>query len=179
MLTMDLGTLEYYDGENNEFVYEDIGIVRFEYTLKVLYDWEEKWKKPFIENDELNAEETLDMYRMMALDPIKDEVFTDEVLEKLALYISDTNTATTFSSFGESDDTVKRGKAYTAEEIYALMISANVPLEFENRNLNRLLVILKIIASYNNPPKKMSQEEILRRNRELNRQRKEQYKTKG
>ena len=48
MIELDLGVLEYYDEEHNEFHYEHGGTVRFEYSLKVMYDWEAKWKKPFL-----------------------------------------------------------------------------------------------------------------------------------
>jgi hypothetical protein len=180
VLTMDLGTMEYFDGGTNEFLYDEVGVICFEYSLKVLYEWEAKWKKPFLRGDRTD-DELLDFYKMMALNPIKEESFTNDVMVRLSEYIGDSNTATRFSPAGESqnDSTTIRKKDYTAEEIYALMIMNNVPLEFENRNLNRLLTVLKIIATYNNPPKNMSQEEILRQNRELNKQRKEQYQTKG
>jgi hypothetical protein len=180
VLTIDLGTIEYYDGNSNQFVYDDVGVVRFEYSLKVLYDWEGKWKKPFLKG-ELTDEELVDFYMMMALDPIKEEALTDDVMEKLSTYIGDSGTATKFYSFdnGQNGNSSASGKTYTAEELYALMISANVPIEFENRNLNRLLVILRIISSHNSPPKKMSKEEIYRQNRELNAQRRAQLKTKG
>lgn len=180
MLTIDLGTLEYYDTETNQFRYDKLGVVRFEYSLKVVYDWEFKWRKPFLKG-EYTDDELLDFYKMMALDPIKEEHFTEDVMMKLSEYVSDTSTATTFSSYGDSqnDNIMARKKNYTAEEIYALMISSRVPLEFENRNLNRLLVVLRIISSYNSPPKKMTHDEILKQNRELNKKRREEMKTKG
>jgi hypothetical protein len=52
-------------------------------------------------------------------------------------------------------------------------------MEFENRNLNRLMTILRIISLKNEPPKKMNRQDIMRQNAELNRQRREQLKTKG
>lgn len=176
MITIDLGTIEYFDSESNQFVYEKGGIVRFEYSLKVLYDWESKWLKPFLKGG-LTNEETVDFYMTMALDPIEEKFLTSNVMNALAEYIKRSNTATTF--YTGSDSQNGSSKVYTAEEIYALMFSAGVDLEFENRNLNRLLVILRIIASYNNPPKKMSTQEILRQNAQLNAQRKAKYKTRG
>jgi hypothetical protein len=181
---MDLGTMELYDGINNEFIHYEVGVVRFEYSLKALYEWEAKWKKPFLtanSNGELSNEELLDFYKMMALDPIEEESFTDDVMVSLSEYIGDSTTATTFHSFdkGQNGNNNTRGKVYTAEELYAMMIMANVPLEFENRNLNRLLVILRVISSYNNPPKKMTQQDIMQQNKEINAKRKAQFKTKG
>lgn len=181
MITIDLGTIEYYDGKTNQFVYDEGGTVRFEYSLKAIYDWENKWKKPFLKGN-LTNREMVDFYMTMALDPVKEEFMTDEVMEKLASYIADSNTATTFATPQEGQNggnPFSKGKVYTAEELYALMFMASVPLEFETRNLNRLLVVLKIISSYNNPPKKMSKQDIYKQNAELNRMRKQQMNTKG
>jgi hypothetical protein len=177
---MDLGTTEYYNSDTNEFEYTELGVVRFEYSLKVMYDWEAKWKKPFLKADKTD-EELLDFYAMMALDPIKRESITNDVMVRLSSYIGDSHTATRFSSGGNSQNggSMPRQKDYTAEEIYALMFMNNIPLDFETRNLNRLLTVLRIINTYNNPPKQMTRDEIIKQNRELNKQRREQYKTKG
>ena len=56
MITLNLGTIEYWDGK--QFHLEEGGIGRFEYSLKTLYDWEAKWKKPFLKG-ELTEEEKL------------------------------------------------------------------------------------------------------------------------
>lgn len=178
MITIELEDIEYYDSTSNRFMYANGGTVRFEYSLKVLYDWEAKWRKPFLKG-ELTDEETIDFYLMMALDPIDERCLTEGVMEVLGKYIGDTNTATTFSNHPNGQNGNMNKKKYTAEEIYALMFAAGVPLEFEERNLNRLLVILRIIASHNQPPKKMTREEILRQNAKLNAERKAKYKTKG
>jgi hypothetical protein len=181
MITIDLGMIEYYDGKSNEFVYDEGGIVRFEYSLKVLYDWESKWRKPFLKGG-LTDDEQIDFFMMMALDPIKKEFLTRDVMKTLSDYITDTNTATTFTTLPEDEGgkaTVNKSKLYTAEEIYALMFSSGIPLEFENRNLNRLLTILRIISTHNTPPKKMSKQDVLKQNASLNAQRKAMLKSKG
>ena len=181
MITIDLGTIEYYDGNTNQFVYEEGGLVRFEYTLKVVYDWESKWRKPFLKGESTEQEWT-DFCLRMALDPIEEKFLTMDVKKILADYIKDSQTATTFSSpqNGQNGNNLSnKSKIYTAEELYALMFSAGVPIDFENRNLNRLLVVLKIIGSYNNPPQKMSKQDILKQNASLNAQRKAQMKTRG
>jgi hypothetical protein len=181
LISIDLGTIEYYDGSKNQFVYDEGGVVRFEYSLKVLYDWEAKWRKSFLKGD-LTEQELIDFYKMMALDPIEEKFLTVDVLNVLAEYIQDTPTATTFSSYQEGqngNNMASKPKIYTAEEIYAVMFSAGIPIEFETRNLNRLMVILKIIAAHNNPPKKMSKQDILKQNASLNAQRKAKLKTRG
>lgn len=181
MITVDLGTIEYYDDKKNEFIYEYGGVVRFEYTLKVVYDWESKWRKPFLKG-ELTERESVDFYTMMALDPIQEKFLTIDVIKILSDYIKDTQTATTFSSAQDGQNANKvsnKAKVYTAEELYAMMFEAGISIDFENRNLNRLLVILKIIGSHNNPPKKMNTQDIIKQNKSLNAQRKAKMRTKG
>lgn len=181
MISIDLGRIEYFDDETSTFVYEDGGIVRFEYSLKMLYDWESKWKKPFLKGG-LTEQEWTDFCKMMALDDLNETFLTDDVKKILADYIQDTQTATTFSTPNDSQNGKKtsgKPKIYTAEEIYALMFTAGVPLEFETRNLNRLLIVLKIIGNYNTPPKKMNKQDIMKQNKSLNAQRKAMLKTRG
>lgn len=178
MISIDLGTIEYYDEQTNEFVYEDCGVVDFEYSLKVVYDWEFKWRKPFLKGD-LNEEELMDFYHMMATKPISRDALTYDVIKKLYNYIKDPSTATTFKSSQNGNKSSSKGKIYTAEEIYALMAMQNVPLEFENRNLNRLMAILRIISVYNEPDKKMSKADIYKQNAQLNAERKRMLKSKG
>jgi hypothetical protein len=178
MLTIDLGTLEYFDVGINEFIYETGGIVRFEYSLKAIYEWEGKWKKPFLKG-ELTYDEMIDLYKCMALDEFDMKFINDEVAKIISDYILNTNTATKFSDIKSTNTANTNNKIHTSEEIYAMMFSAGIPLEFENRNLNRLLTILRVISVQNNPPKKMNKEEILRQNANVNSQRKSQMNTKG
>src|SRR5690606_39800968 len=67
---------------------------------------------------------------------------------------------TLFRSFNtrESSQNGNKGKIYTAEEIYAMMFMEGIDIEFENRNLNRLMTMLRIIGNYKVPPKKMTRD---------------------
>lgn len=181
MITIDLGTIEHYNPSDNTFTNLKGGIVRFEYSLKAVYDWEGKWKKPFLKNSELTHEEMFDFCMKMAMDPIDERFLTPEVIDILVRYVADDKTATTFNTIdGQNGNKSNgRGKHHTAEEIYALMFMAQVPLEWEYRNLSRLMVVLRIIDNYNQPPKKMSKEDVLKRNARLNEERKKRLKTKG
>lgn len=179
MLTINLGTIESFNPETSEFEYEDGGIVRFEYSLRVLYEWEGRWKKVFLDTkSNFTKEEIIDFYRRMALDPFDTKFLTKEVMSKLSQYVSDSNTATNFRTPGGTSGK-GNGKVYTSEEIYALMFIANIPMEFEYRNLNRLLVILKVISINNSPPKKMSKADVLKQNSKINAERRAKYNTKG
>lgn len=186
MITLRLGSGEFYDDLKNEFVYEEGVVVRFEYSLRVVYDWEARWRKPFLKGGltevEHTEEQLLDFYKRMALDPIDEKLITAEVMNVLAKYITEPQTATTFSTHTDGQNgnkTPGAAKVYTAEEIYALMFEAGIALEWENRNLSRLMVILKIISTHNSPPKKMSKQDVLRQNKSLNAQRKAKLNTKG
>jgi hypothetical protein len=179
MLTIDLGTIEYFDSDKQEFVYETGGIVRFEYTLKAIYEWEGIYKRPFLKG-ELTYTELIDFYRLMALDEFDVKFLNAEHVKRISDYIADPKTATTFSdNTGAKGTTQAKNKINTAEELYAMMFSAGIPLDFENRNLNRLITLLKVISVQNNPPKKMTREETLKQNYNLNKQRREQMKTNG
>ena len=178
MLNIDLGTIEFYDGESNQFHYEEIGIVNFEYSLKAMYEWEAKWRKPFL-NGNYNMEELSDFYYMMSTKEFNRDALTMSVMEQLSRYIGETHTATRFAKSKSSQNGSTIGKVYTAEEIYGLMFMNHIPLEFENRNLNRLLVILRVISNYQQRKEKMSQSDIYEQNRQLNKERRQKYETKG
>lgn len=181
MITIDLGTIETFNSETNMFEYHEGGIVNFEYSLRVMYEWEGYWKVPFLNiKDSHSDRQMTDFYMRMASKPINPMFLTPSVTKKLSEYINSSPTATTFqNNKPDPGPKVKTPKVYTAEEIYSLMFQAGIPLEFENRNLNRLMVILRIISISNNPSKKMSRSEILQRNSRINEERKRKYNTKG
>lgn len=182
MITIDLGSIEFFDGKENKFAYKDGGKVNFEYSLKAIYDWEGIHQKLFLKGN-LTYDETVDFYTKMALTekPLDADFMTDDVMELLAEYIKASHTATTFTQTqeGQNGNNHTRGKIYSSEELYALMFANNIPLEFEKRNLNRLLVVLRIIALHNNPPKKLSKQDILKQNRQLNAERKKMLNSRG
>lgn len=181
MIIVNLGSIEYYDPDSNRFSYDEGGKVRFEYSLRAVYEWEAHWKKPFLATiDERTDSEITDFYCRMALDVFDRKFLTREVQKKLSDYVSDPSTATIFSSASSSGKSSNRaGKVHTSEEIYALMFEYGIPIEFEYRNLNRLLTILRIISLRNSQEKKMSRNDILTQNAKINAARKAKYNTKG
>ena len=183
MLIVDLGVLEFFDDEKQEFIYKDGGIAKFEYSLKAIYEWEGKWKKPFLVKDtsQHTNEQMLDLYRTMALTEVPEEFWSNDVYQKINDYIADSQTATIFSNVNGSQNgnTSRSAKINTSEEIYAMMFESGIDISFEERNLNRLLTMLKIIANRQTPPKKMSSQDVMRQNAMLNAKRKAQMKSKG
>lgn len=179
MLTIQFNEVEYYDDDKEEFISYPQKIVSFEFTLKAVYEWEAKYKVPFLSSGLTGmAFELLDFYLMMSKDKtLTIDYLTEPFAEVLWNYIQDGETATTFSQNGNK---VKgSGKVYTSEELYALMFLNGIPIDFEDRNLNRLLIILRIISVYSSPPEKMSQQDILAQNTRLNAERKAKYNTEG
>lgn len=180
MITITFKEQEYYDEANNTFTILPSKTVDFEFSLKAISDWEQKWKIPFLTSKfDNNDIRMVDFYLTMSKDPTITQEYIDErTASRLSEYMNDKRTATIFTS--QNDDNVNtKGKIYTAEEIYALMFMNGIDIDFENRNINHLLNVLRIISVYNSPPKKMSKQEVLKQNRELNAKRKAEYNTKG
>lgn len=179
MITIEIDGIEYYDDTLNQFRSFPAKTVTFEYSLFVIAKWESKWKIPFLTAKFKGADPRLiDFYLIMSKDrSLTPEYINENVANTLSKYINDSQTATTFTA--QNDNNSRSTKVYTSEEIYALMFMNHVPLEFEHRNLNRLLAVLRIISIYTNPPKKMTRQEVMSQNAQLNAQRKKEYNTRG
>lgn len=179
MLEITVPGLEYFDEEKSEFIYYDDTTIRLEHSLVSISKWESTWCKPFLDGKDKSLEEILDYVHCMCVDEKIDKGvltrLTEDNLKSINDYISRPMTATTFSN-----DRPGRGQEIiTSEVIYYWMISFNIPFECQHWHLNRLLTLVKVCNIKNNPPKKMSRQEILARNKALNEARKRQFQTKG
>ena len=179
MITIEFEDLEFFDGES--FITYPSKSVNFEYSLLAISKWESKWKIPFLDVDnefKPNDERLIDFCIFMAMDDnVSKEYFTNSnVVAKLSEYMKDSYTATKFS---QNEPKSYKKHVHTAEELYAMMFLNSVPLEFEKRNLNTLLTVLRIIGIYQNPKKNMPNSEVLKQNTNLNQLRKKQLNTRG
>ena len=180
MLQITVPAAEYYDELKEEFVYTKPQTLQLEHSLVSLSKWESKWNKAFLSKDSKTTEETVDYIRCMTITQnVSPEVYyrlTNEIIDEVSRYIDLPMTATTFN-----DDNSRKGKGevVTAEIIYYWMIALNIPLECQKWHLNRLLTLIRVCNIKNSPPKKMSQKEIMSRNRALNAARRKQLNTKG
>ena len=72
-----------------------------------------------------------------------------------------------------------QSEVVTSELIYYWMIEYGIPNEYEKWHLSRLLTLIEICNRKNSTPKKMSQAEIMARNRALNAERKAKLHSRG
>lgn len=180
MLRITIPSQELWDERNNEFVYTKEQTLSLEHSLVSLSKWESKWCKAFLTKKDKSLEETIDYVKCMTLtqnvDPEVYNYLTAENLQQVNAYIEAPMTATYLSEDkqgGNSRETI------TAELIYYWMIAHNIPFECQKWHLNRLLMLIKVCVRKSHPPKKMSQRELMARNRALNASRRQKHGTRG
>lgn len=178
MLKLEVVLAEDFDETTQEFI-ETIVDLELEHSLVSLSKWESFFEKPFL-GKEKTEEEARWYIKAMALNPHLDDIVFDKLsaenLNDVNKYINAKMTATWFSN---RTTTPASREIITAEIIYYWMITLNIPPDWENRHLERLLTLIKVCNEKNQPAKKLSRAELARRNRELNEQRKQQFKTTG
>lgn len=179
MLIITIPESEYYDESNEEFIIYKEQVLQLEHSLVSISKWESKWCKPFLSRDDKPAEEIIDYVRCMTITQnVAPDVYyrlTENNLTEINKYIDSPMTATTF----HDDSRGGNREIITSEIIYYWMVTFNIPFECQKWHLNRLLTLIRVCNIKSNPPKKMSKNEILRRNRELNEARKQSLKTRG
>ncbi len=180
MLILTVPAAEYYDWNNNEFIYTKEQTLKLEHSLVSLSKWEAKWHKSFLSTENKTPAEILDYYRCMTInenvDPGVYERLTLENQNAIQEYMNAPMTATTFS---DKDNGRKSREIITAELIYYWMISLEIPFECQKWHLNRLMTLIKVCSIKNAPAKKMSKGEILKNNYALNAARRRSLGTRG
>lgn len=176
MLEIDVALGESYDETTSEFVKTNSFRVRLEHSLVSMSKWESVWEKPFLGKEEKTQEQTLSYIQFMILnDDFPLGVFPKLIenhSEEIQKYIAADRSATKLYS---DPNAQQSREVITSELIYYWMISMNVPVEFENWHLNRLITLIRVINLKSAPKKKMSAAD--RRN--LNRARLAKHGTRG
>lgn len=179
MLQIKVPDTEMYDEEIG-FVSVPGGILKLEHSLISLSKWESKWHKPFLDQKEKTMEEMLDYVRCMTLGQNIDESIylnlTNENFDDINAYLANPMTATWFNE----EKAPSNRRVTTSELIYSQMIKCGIPFECEKWHLNRLMTLIRVCAIENSPDKKkMSKNEVIQQNRELNAARRAALKSKG
>lgn len=168
MLKIIIPEVEAFIDETQEFIVLKQQELLLEHSLISLSKWESKWCKPFLGKEEKTAEEILDYIKCMTvntnINPLAYNFLTDENILKINEYIAAPMTATTFSNSNKKTSK----EVITAEIIYYWMVSFNIPFECQKWHLNRLLTLINVCGIKNQPPKKMSKNELASRNSALN-----------
>lgn len=184
MLTIFVPAEEVWDESNEVFVSQPPTTVHLEHSLVSMAQWEAKYHKPFLGKAEMTNDEILDYIRFMIVDPeIPTDIFSrlsQKNFSEINEYINDSQTATWFTeSNNGSKATFRGGGTITAEIVYYWMVSLNIPFECQYWHLNRLLTLIRVCNEKNQPPKKLSQRELMRRNKAQNAARRKALGTKG
>lgn len=179
MLTIHVVGDELYDEDRNEFINGFEGDLELEHSLVALSKWESKWHVPYLGNEKLTPDQVLDYVKCMTLneiDPVAYSHLTPENVQAIKDYIENKMTATTFVEVeGSSPD---RG-VVTSELVYYWMVALQIPFECQYWHINRLLTLIRVCNTKNQPNKKMSTAATLRQNQALNAARRAKYHSRG
>ena len=172
MLTIKIEATELYDSESNTFITIPEYILSMEHSLYSLSKWESITKESLIDKLEhgLTTEETLEYIKCMDLnEPPTDKVYLNlnknDVL-KIQQYIDDPHSATTITTVNNSKEIPMKRQKITAEIIYYWMIESDIPFECEHWNLNKLLMLIKVVSAKRSNTK-MSKKDLKNYNRSL------------
>lgn len=180
MLQIVTPEVESFNNETNTFIIDfKPQTLQLEHSLVSLSKWESTWCKPFLVKGDKTQAESVDYVRCMTLtqnvDPRIYEHLSQENIDAVTRYIDAPMTATTFFT----PNTGHGNEIITSEIIYYWMIALNIPFECQKWHLNRLLTLIKVCTLKNQPTKKLSQAEMIERNRALNEMRRKQLNSRG
>lgn len=180
MLTITVRDPELFDDEKQEFILGKAYEVELEHSLASLSKWESIWEKPFLTDDKKTEEESLSYIECMIISPNPPPDFlqklTQETVSEISAYVERKQTATWFS---DNPTKTPRSQTITSELIYYWMNSCQIDIEAQYWNLNRLITLIRIHSSQNEPPKKKSQSQIAEERRRLNAKRLAEMGTTG
>lgn len=179
MLTIHIPSKEMWNESKQEFEYTKARTLVLEHSLVSMSKWESKWCKPFLSSERKTIEETIDYIKCMTITQNVDDyvysALTTSNIDEINAYIQHPMTATVVVD----NDKSSSKEVLTSELIYYWMISFNIPFECQKWHLNRLITLIRLCNKRNKPPKKLSQQELIKRNSELNAIRRKRLQTKG
>lgn len=181
MLSIYIKPRDLFDERTSEFITAKGGTLKLEHSLVSISKWESKWKIPFLSKKKKTKEQIDDYIRCMSVngdpDPNLIASISSEDKNRIIDYIDEKQTATWFYNLDDKRNI--HSDVVTSELIYYWMIAYKIPHEYEKWHLSRLLTLIEICNRENTPPKKMSQAEIIARNKALNAERKARLHSRG
>lgn len=164
----------------NEFLEVKGRTLKLEHSLVSLAKWEALYEKPFMENNSLPRNETLDYIRCMTItqnvDPNVYLIIDDKGVQEVDAYIKRPMTATKFSK--RLQHKLNRD-IITSEIIYYWMVVLEIPFECQRWHLNRLLTLINVCNLKNQKKNPMAKSDILRANADENARRRAMMNSKG
>ena len=181
MLSIHIKERELFDERTSEFITVKGSTLKLEHSLVSISKWESKWKIPFLSKEKKTKDQIDDYIRCMSVngDPDLNLIasISSEDKNRIIDYIEEKQTATRFSNLDDKRNI--NSDVVTSELIYYWMIEYQIPHEYEKWHLSRLLTLIEICNRKNSTPKKMSQAEIMARNKALNAERKARLHSRG
>lgn len=173
MLYITVEGNEVFDEKTNTFTSVHATRLQLEHSLVSVSKWEAKHHKSFLKNlQNLTPEELISYIECMNMTQnVSPDVFrclSVQNLKDIQEYINDPMTATVITYHGPDQENGKKNDVITAELIYYWMIAQNIPVEFQKWHLNRLMALIRVCASKNAPPKKMSKAQAMAHHRAVN-----------
>lgn len=150
MLRITIKSEEHYDEDKNlffKFPAKDTQLT-LEHSLLSISKWEEKWHRPFLNDEQLTDEQTLDYIRCMCINPSSDNIdmmlllnLSQENIKMINDYIANEMTATFFN-----EPNKKKGskRIITNELIYYWMTAYQIPFSCEKWHINKLLTLIRV-----------------------------------
>lgn len=184
MLEIIIPAEEMWDESKEEFVL--VGkeqVLRLEHSLVSISKWESKWCKSFLSTENKTNEETIDYIKCMTVykncgSDVYDHLNSNHI-QQVMDYINSPMTATTIREVDNGAGASNRNTTVTSELIYCWMTELEIPWECQKWHLNRLITLIRVCQERRQPPKKLSQSEIIKRNRAINKANRQKFKSKG
>jgi hypothetical protein len=172
---------ELFDASSGTFKKAGDGYVMdLEHSLISVSKWEEKWEVPFLADTEKTDEQVMDYVKCMVVGPEPPpEIWarlTADHVKAIQDHISAKKTATWFSKKKPSGPA---REIITSELIYYWMVTHNIPPEYQNWHLSRLLTLIEVCNVKNAPAEKKDPKTAAAERRALNDARRKQHNTTG
>lgn len=184
MLTLYLPEAEFFNEKTLEFIKRKEYTLNMEHSLIAIFKWEEKFKKPFLDDkNNKSKKEMAYYYKCMTLTPnVPDELF--EMLfpneeNEIMSYITEDHTASTIKNDKKEGEAYNPKQFITSELVYSWMCLNKIPKEYEKWHFSRLMILIRMVAEQKAPPKKKNHRQAARDYAAMNKARREKYHSKG